>query len=57
MKCKEAHRFLCEAQDHSLSWPRRLALRWHLCICDQCTRFKQQLGFLRKAMQHYRSGQ
>ena len=57
MKCKEAHRILCEAQDSELSFVRRLALRWHLRICDHCTRFSRQLGFLRTAMKRYRDGE
>jgi len=56
MKCKEAHRILCEAQDRKLSFARRLTLRWHLAICDQCTRFSQQLVFLRTALRRYRDG-
>jgi hypothetical protein len=57
MKCKEAHRILCEAQDQKLSFIRRLTLRWHLAICDHCTRFGRQLGFLRKALKTYRDGE
>jgi hypothetical protein len=56
MNCKEAHRVLCEAQDSKLSFARRLALRWHLAICDHCTRFGRQLNFLRTAVRRYRDG-
>ena len=56
MNCKEAHRVLCEAQDSKLSFARRLALRWHLAICDHCTRFGRQLDFLRTAVRRYRDG-
>jgi len=56
MNCKEAHRVLCEAQDSKLSLIRRLALRWHLSICDRCSRFRRQLDFLRLAVRRYRDG-
>jgi len=56
MNCKEAHRVLCEAQDSKLSFARRLTLRWHLAICDHCTRFGRQLDFMRTAVRRYRDG-
>jgi hypothetical protein len=31
-----------------------LRIRLHLLLCDACTRFAQQLRFLRRAMQRYR---
>lgn len=57
MNCKEAHRVLCEAQDSKLSLIRRVTLRWHLSICDRCSRFRRQLDFLRLAAKRYRDGE
>ncbi|WP_459251865.1 anti-sigma factor family protein [Herbaspirillum lusitanum] len=56
MNCKQAHHALCEAQDVKLPFFRRVSLRLHLSICDHCTRFGAQLGFLRKAVRKYTDG-
>jgi hypothetical protein len=54
MSCKEASLLLSEAEDRRLSLVERLKLRLHLALCDYCTRFSQQLAFLRAAMRRYR---
>jgi len=50
ISCKEASRLLSQAQDRRLGWVERLKLRGHLALCDFCTRFEQQLKFMREAM-------
>jgi hypothetical protein len=55
VSCKEASLLLSEAEDRRLSMLERLKLRVHLSLCDACTRFAQQIAFLRKAMKTYRS--
>jgi hypothetical protein len=45
---------LSEAEDRRLSLLERVKLRLHLSVCDACTRFSQQIAFLRKAMREYR---
>lgn len=53
--CREASELLSQSQDRPLSIRERLRLRFHLTICDACTRFSHQLAFLREAMRSYRS--
>ena len=53
--CKEATRVISQAQDRSLSTFEAWKLRMHLTVCDACTRFAQQVRFLREALQRYRS--
>ena len=50
ISCKEASRLLSQAEDRRLGWGERLKLRAHLALCDFCTRFEQQLKFMREAM-------
>ncbi len=54
VSCKEASLLLSEAEDRRLSLVERLKLRLHLSVCEACTRFSQQIAFLRKAMRRYR---
>ncbi len=35
--------------DARLSWPQRLAVRFHLLYCVWCRRYTRQIRFLRKA--------
>ena len=39
---------------HALVGVRALEARVHLEVCAQCTRFEQQLGFMREALRRYR---
>ena len=50
LSCKEASRLVSQGLDRRLGFGERVALRVHLAICDGCTNFKKQVGFLRKAM-------
>ena len=51
LTCKQASQLISQSLDRPLSWSSRLQLRFHLVICDACTRFKQQLNQLRSAVQ------
>lgn len=51
--CKEVTQLVLERHERRLSWRERLGLRLHLLICDACTRFEQQMRFLRQAAQRY----
>ncbi|HXC41331.1 MAG TPA: zf-HC2 domain-containing protein [Burkholderiales bacterium] len=53
LKCREASRLLSQAEDRQLGLSERLALRLHLGLCDACTQFSRQLGFLRRALSAY----
>ena len=54
LSCKEATRYASRAQDTRLSAYERWKLKMHLKVCAKCTRFEQQLGFMREAMRRYR---
>lgn len=51
MRCDEAAELLSQGNDEPLAWIEQLALRSHLMLCRPCRRFRQQLRFLRAAMQ------
>jgi hypothetical protein len=55
ISCKDASRLVSLKEDARLTPWQRLTLRLHLTVCDACTRFEQQLRFLRTAMQKYRT--
>ncbi|MFC1764415.1 hypothetical protein ACFL6U_20380 [Planctomycetota bacterium] len=52
---------MSRAQDTSLTFSERLALRIHLLICRSCRRFSSQLSLLRNTLrafsQHCRQGE
>jgi hypothetical protein len=54
VSCKEASRLLSQSAERSLTLGERIRLRLHLRVCGACTRFKQQLQFMRGAMARYR---
>ena len=51
LTCKEASKLVSQSLDHPLSWSERVQLRFHLFICDACTRFNRQLRLLTVAVQ------
>lgn len=50
ISCKEASLLLSQAEDRRLGPLERLKLRAHLSLCDFCTRFADQLRFMREAL-------
>jgi hypothetical protein len=50
LSCKEVTRLVSQGLDRHLGPFERVRLRVHLWICDGCTNFSKQLGFVRKAM-------
>jgi len=54
INCRKATRLLSRAADAELPWIERALLRLHLAACDACTRFSQQLQFVRAALARYR---
>lgn len=50
--CKEAIRLQSEALDHPLPPLRRIGLRIHLALCVWCSRYANQIKFLRTAAQN-----
>ncbi len=54
ISCREATRYASRAQDARLSGWEQWKLKMHLKVCAKCTRFVQQLGFMREALRRYR---
>jgi hypothetical protein len=46
--CREATELASRAMDQRLPLSNRMALRLHLAICKNCTRFNQQLQDMRR---------
>lgn len=53
--CKDISGLLSESMDRPLTWRERWAVRLHLLMCRHCSRFQQQVHFLRKAVGRYYS--
>ncbi len=41
--CKKASRLISDSLDRPLTFRERCALRFHLCICRVCRRFRKQV--------------
>jgi hypothetical protein len=50
--CREAIRLQSDALDRPLSHRQRIGLRIHLALCVWCSRYGNQIKFLRAAAQH-----
>lgn len=53
ISCKDASRLISQMEDGDLPFRQRAAVRVHLLFCEACTRFVQQLRFLRATMRRY----
>jgi len=51
--CKETTEMLSQSLDRPLSLYERINLKLHLLICVWCERYKNQLSFIREALQHH----
>jgi len=51
--CKDISCLLSDSMDRPLTWRERWAVRVHLLMCSHCSRFEQQVRFLRKAASRY----
>jgi len=54
LTCKQASQLISQSLDRPLSLSSRIELKFHLLICDACSRFKRQLNRLRIALQDLR---
>lgn len=54
INCRQAARLMSDAQERPLSIADRVKLRLHLHWCVACTRYGQQLAFMRNALRRYR---
>ena len=53
LSCKEITRLVSESLDRSLPFRQRIAVWWHLRLCQLCNRFRRQLLFLRAAVRRH----
>jgi predicted anti-sigma-YlaC factor YlaD len=54
LTCEEIAKLVSESLDRDLSFPERVAVRFHLLYCRACARYRRQVAFLRNAMRAYR---
>ena len=50
LTCKQASRIISQSLDNPLSWSDRMKLKFHLFICDACTRFNKQMRLIQNAV-------
>lgn len=48
--CREISRLVSESMDRRLSWRRRIGVHFHLLMCRHCSRYRQQLQYLRNML-------
>jgi predicted anti-sigma-YlaC factor YlaD len=53
LSCKDVTHLLSDGQDRKLTLSERLSLEMHLAMCQGCSNFKKQMGFLRTACRRY----
>lgn len=50
LSCREATRLVARSMEQRLTWKERLALRFHLMMCDVCRRYRDQLIWLDRTL-------
>ncbi len=55
LPCEEVIRLVSKSLDQKLPWIQRLIIRLHLFRCQSCTRFRNQMFFLRHLLRTKRS--
>jgi len=53
MNCHQTTKLLSDAQERTLSWKERLAIRLHISMCSGCRNFAHQMPVLRKIARVY----
>lgn len=53
--CRRASQLVSQIQDRPVSAWETVRLRWHLAVCVACSRFEEQVAFLRRAMRRFGS--
>jgi hypothetical protein len=51
LNCKQASQIISQSLDNPLIWSDRMKLKFHLFICNACTRFNQQLRLIKNAIE------
>ncbi|MBH5330350.1 zf-HC2 domain-containing protein [Eikenella sp. S3360] len=57
LKCKRAAELMSLQQDRPLTLPERWQLRLHLLACSPCSRYRQQMETINRAMEQIRQEQ
>lgn len=50
LNCKQASQIISQSLDNPLSCSDRMKLKFHLFICNACTRFNQQILLIKNAI-------
>lgn len=53
MTCKQVSQLVSESLDRQLSWRERIGMRIHLYMCNACSRFAEQMRFLRTVVRRF----
>lgn len=48
INCRDTAQLVSESMDRKLPWRRRLQVRLHLFVCDNCSRYNKQLQIFRR---------
>ncbi len=48
INCRDTAQLVSESMDRKLPWRRRLQVRLHLFVCDNCSRYNKQLQMFRR---------
>ena len=54
--CESVSQPVSESHDRPTSWRERTKIQFHLAMCRYCTRFQQQLGVLKAAIERDKRG-
>jgi hypothetical protein len=57
ISCREATRLISESLDRRLTLRERISLRVHLFVCKICTRYRQQVLFIRETLRLYEAAE
>lgn len=49
-RCKDITELISQSMDEKLPLRVRLGIKFHLMMCDLCTRYKKQLDLIRRAI-------
>ena len=53
LTCEEASLLISKKQETRLTWQERFRLRFHVSICEPCTRFAQQVRVLDASLSRF----
>jgi hypothetical protein len=54
LSCRQAVRLMLEDEDREIAVDERVAIQVHVSVCFMCSRFVNQLNFMRRATRAWR---